>query len=150
MVTMSPEALSDDALFEHLTPFVQALEHHGFERAAEPTARWRRTRTDPAKQRPLQEEVVIWRHPRYPNALHGHVSTSLSTHSVHLRFFDPTWTPDHIQPGHVGKGFEFDSERALDALGITLRDVILARILVWFTDPVSAETLLTRPWSRDR
>lgn len=140
---MTPDTLRDAALFEYFTPFFAVLQQQGFERVQGPTMRWRRTRTGPEATQAI-DEVVVWRHPRYPNAVHGHVSTSRSPHAVHLRFFDPSWTPDEVLPGHLGKGFEFNDDADLRAMSEHFCNDILSRALAWFVEPIEAGELLNK------
>ena len=139
--------LDEDAFFGGLEALLEVVTATGFEADLghhQPT--WIRTRrSGPGGEDGdvIGEKVVLWRHPRYPDELHGHVATSASPHAVHLRFFDPEWCPERVLPGYLEKGFEFDDLVELGGVAEKLKRVIWPRALAWFRHPVPADELLS-------
>lgn len=140
--------LSEEAFWAGLLPLTQRLEHEGFAFMTvddQPCY----FRSEPYTEAqveagfiPRQEKVVLWRHPRLPHEVQGHVASSMTPHKVHLRFFDPDWRPEKILPSYLGKGFAFSDEASLRAVATRLAEVIWPRAMAWFEDPVEAEALL--------
>ncbi len=143
-VRPAPQApLTDDQFTAGLSGLVQVVEASGFvldSGHAQPS--WVRIHPPAADGTERGEKVVLWRHPRMPWEVHGHVASSLSEHAVHLRFFDPEWKPQRIMPGHIDKGFVFESAKTLRALANKMVSVIWPRALAWFEAPASAEEIL--------
>lgn len=138
------ETLDDDALFERLPSTMAAISAAGFVRdthgasSAVQHPTWIRVRGegDDADA----DKVVLWRHPRVRTTLHGYVATTRVGDMVHLRFFDPSWQPETVLPGHLEKGWELADLAAADAALESVWD----RALAWFESPVPADRVMAQ------
>lgn len=137
-----PANWSDEDLIAALAQTVASLVAAGFERSSgdgvhHPT--WIRERGVDVDAD--ADKVVLWRHPRVPGTLHGYVATTRVGHMVHLRFFDPTWQPEAVLPGHVDKGWELERDDSVGQVDARLA-AVWPRALTWFEAPVAPDEVL--------
>jgi hypothetical protein len=130
-------SIDDASFFQALRPLTARIEASGFRPIEEHSPTWLRELVPERLDR-----VVLWRHPRQPTQVHGYLASSQSPAMLHLRLLDPSWCPQQVLPGHLGKGWDFADVDELEQLAATLAQLIWPRALAWFEAPIPGDELL--------